>query len=161
MASSRRARTVRTRLVTGVSSAAVVLAAAVMPLAPGAAVAVDGRTATLVGSLQSELGCGADWDPGCEATTLTAGEGTSYAKTFDVPAGSYELKLVINHAWDENYGAGGAMGGANIPVVLGGPASLTFTYDDTSHRVAITTTSVAGAVTGRTGGSPGTACAPD
>src|SRR5436189_204987 len=28
---------------------------------------------TLVGSLQSELGCGGDWDPTCPATHMTAG----------------------------------------------------------------------------------------
>ena len=29
------------------------------------------ETVTLVGSLQSELGCEADWAPGCAATGLT------------------------------------------------------------------------------------------
>jgi hypothetical protein len=33
-------------------------------------------------------------------------------------AGAYEFKIAIGEAWDENYGEGGASGGANLPFVL-------------------------------------------
>ncbi|MDN5798392.1 MAG: hypothetical protein L0H79_21955, partial [Intrasporangium sp.] len=61
----------------------------------GAVVAADApRTATIAGSLQSELGCAADWQPDCAATDLALKPGTaSYATTFTVPAGSYEFKV--------------------------------------------------------------------
>ena len=57
-----------------------------------------------------------------------------YAADFDVPAGSYEFKVTINGSWDENYGQGGAPGGANIPLVLEGDAELRFIYDPTNDR---------------------------
>jgi pullulanase-type alpha-1,6-glucosidase len=110
------------------------------------AVAADpGRTITLAGSLQSELGCDGDWDPTCTDTDLAqVGGSTAYARTFTVPAGSYEFKVVVNHSWDENYGAGGVANGPNIPLVLGGPARIEFSYDDESHRVAVRPTELAG-----------------
>ncbi len=91
---------------------------------------------TLVGSLQDELGCPGDWDPACAGSHLEAVTGTSaYSSTFEVPAGTYEFKVALNDAWDESYGADG--GSANIPLVLSEDAELTFSYDHTSHRVAV------------------------
>jgi hypothetical protein len=90
----------------------------------------------LVGSLQSELGCPGDWAPECPNTELApvAGSPGVFAATFDVPAGSYEYKVALNDTWDENYGAGGAPGGANIPLTApGGP--ITFTYDHATHII--------------------------
>ncbi|WP_270887463.1 pullulanase-type alpha-1,6-glucosidase [Pedococcus sp. 5OH_020] len=118
-----------------------------VPFTASTAGAAD-RTVTLVGSLQSEIGCPGDWDPGCTATDLTQqGTGTTFSKVFTVPAGTYELKVAINHAWDENYGAGGAKGGANIPLVLEGPARIEFSYDDASHQVGIRPTELSGPAT--------------
>src|SRR5690606_3734326 len=88
--------------------AAVLLApVAVLPVAvsaaPAPAQAAGTRTATLVGSLQDELGCAADWDPACEATQLSPVEGsaTAYTATFEVPAGSWAFKVALDGAWDE------------------------------------------------------------
>ena len=54
------------------------------------------RTATLVGSLQSELGCDRDWNPECTATDLTqVGTSSTYEKTFTVPAGYAFAKLAF------------------------------------------------------------------
>ena len=91
----------------------------------------------LVGSLQSELGCPNDWAPECPTTRLTPVGGSPgvYSGTFDVPAGSYEYKVALNGSWDENYGSGGAPGGANIPLTAtGGP--ITFTYDHATHVIS-------------------------
>ncbi|HET7477193.1 MAG TPA: pullulanase-type alpha-1,6-glucosidase [Dermatophilaceae bacterium] len=109
----------------------------------GPAAAAD-RTATLAGSLQSEVGCAADWDPACPQSALEKVGDTTYRSTFTLPAGSYEFKIAIDGDWAENYGAGGARDGANIPLVLGGPAAITFTYDDATHQVAMTTSDIAG-----------------
>lgn len=105
-------------------------------------VAAD-RTAALVGSLQSELGCAGDWAPDCAETELapTATPGV-YSADFTVPAGTYEYKVAINDTWDEAYGKNG--GADNIPLVVAGPASLRFTYDDTTHHVALTPLELAG-----------------
>ncbi|MFC6285892.1 pullulanase-type alpha-1,6-glucosidase, partial [Nocardioides sp. GCM10027114] len=91
---------------------------------------------TLVGSLQSELGCTEDWSPPCEATHLEQVDGgTTWAGTFTVPAGSYAWKVALDGSWDESYGADG--GGADIPLHLEHDARLTLSYDDESHRVAV------------------------
>jgi pullulanase-type alpha-1,6-glucosidase len=91
----------------------------------------------LVGSLQSELGCPGDWAPECPNTELAPVDGSPgvFAATFDVPAGSYEYKVALNDTWDENYGAGGAPGGANIPLTAPGGA-ITFTYDHATHIIS-------------------------
>ena len=72
---------------------------------------------TLVGSLQSELGCPGDWQPECDATHLqpVAGEPGVFRGTFTVPAGGFEYKVAINESFDENYGAGGAAGRCEYP----------------------------------------------
>ncbi|MET9272858.1 pullulanase-type alpha-1,6-glucosidase [Kribbella sp. NPDC003557] len=96
----------------------------------------------MAGSLQSELGCPGDWDPGCDATSL--GAAAPYTKVFDVPAGSYEFKVTVNKSWDENYGAGGVLNGPNIPLRIEGPAKLEFSYNDTSHVVTVKPVNLAG-----------------
>jgi hypothetical protein len=90
---------------------------------------------TLVGSLQTEAGCGADWDPACTASRLafdtTDGQ---WHGTFTLPAGDYEWKIAINDSWTENYGAGGAAGGENLKLTV--PADGTkyrFTWNQVTH----------------------------
>ncbi|MEE2522381.1 pullulanase-type alpha-1,6-glucosidase [Pseudarthrobacter sp. J75] len=95
--------------------------------------AVPGVVA-LVGSLQSEIGCPGDWQPECAASRLLPVEGspTLFRATFEVPAGTYAMKVALDNSWDENYGAGGAAGGSDVVLTApGGP--VTFTYDHTSH----------------------------
>ncbi len=98
------------------------------------------RTVTLVGSLQSEIGCAGDWLPACDASELDWSEGTRYTGRFSLPEGSYEFKVTINGGWAENYGAGGVLGGPNLPLVIAGPATLDFTYDDATHVVTVAPT---------------------
>ncbi|MDF1605351.1 alpha-amylase family glycosyl hydrolase [Nocardioides sp. YIM 152315] len=90
---------------------------------------------TVAGDLQSELGCPGDWQPDCAATHLAFD--TSDGKwrgTFTVPEGAYQWKVAIDDSWDENYGAGGAAGGDNIPLdVPAGGATYVFTWDQASH----------------------------
>ena len=83
---------------------------------------------TVAGSLDSEIGCAGDWQPGCEAAKLTKRADGVYAGTFDLPAGAYEYKIAINGSWDINYGAGGVPNGANVAFTApGGP--VTFYFD--------------------------------
>ena len=94
------------------------------------------QAVALVGSLQSEIGCPGDWQPDCGASRLQPVEGsaTLYRATFDVPAGTYGMKVALNNSWDENYGAGGAAGGGDLVLnAPGGP--VTFTYDHASHAL--------------------------
>ena len=103
----------------------------------------DAPTVTLVGSLQDELGCEAEWDPACAETALQPpSEGTSaYTGTFDVPAGSYEYKVALNGTFDEAYPP------QNVPLVIEGPATLQFSFDPDSQAIAVLPTELSGPVT--------------
>jgi len=102
---------------------------------------VNAVIATAVGSFQSELGCGGDWDPGCLRSWLQDpdGDGIFEFTTGGIPPGSYEAKVAIGESWDENYGQGGVANGANIPFsVTTNPAYVTFGYDGVTHVMTIT-----------------------
>jgi glycosidase/fibronectin type 3 domain-containing protein len=98
---------------------------------------------TLVGSLQSEVGCAGDWDPACAASYLTYDSADDvWQGTFDVPAGSYDFKAALNNGWDENYGLHAAPGGANIPLNLGASSTVKFYYDHKSNWITDNVNSV-------------------
>jgi pullulanase-type alpha-1,6-glucosidase len=101
------------------------------------------------GSFQHFLGCSGDWQPDCLRSWLQDpdGDGIYTFSTTSIPAGSYEVKVAINESWDENYGAGGASNGANIPFTVATDCALTvFTYNATTHVLTVTA--------GSGGGSP-------
>ena len=107
--------------------------------------------ATAAGSFQSELGCPADWAPGCLRSWLEDpdGNGIYSFETTALPAGSYETKVTINEDWTENYGLGGAFNGANIPFsVPVDNAKVTFSYDGVTHVLTVTAASPNGAPDG-------------
>jgi glycosidase len=92
------------------------------------------------GSFQSELGCPGDWQPDCLRSWLqdVDGDGVYTFETTALPAGTYEGKVAINEAWDENYGQGGVPGGANIPfTVPADNAKVTFSYVAATHVLSI------------------------
>ena len=93
-------------------------------------------SATVVGSLQSEVGCPGDWDPACAATHLTYDASDDvWQGSWTLPAGSYEYKAALNDSWDENYGLHGLADGANIPLSLGSSTSVKFYYDHKTHWI--------------------------
>jgi hypothetical protein len=99
------------------------------------------RIVTAPGSFQSELGCPGPWDPGCLRSWLQDidGDGTFSFSTTALPAGGYEAKAAINESWDENYGAGGAAGGANIPfTVHSDNEPVTFSFVSATNVLTIT-----------------------
>ncbi|MEL4544210.1 pullulanase-type alpha-1,6-glucosidase [Luteococcus sp. H138] len=109
---------------------------------PPRAVAAE-RTATLVGSLQDELGCSSDWQLACENTQLSKeANSTVFSRTFTLPAGSWEYKVAVNGSWDEAYGEGDG----NAKLVLAGPAEVKLSYDDETHQIGLTPTTLAGGV---------------
>jgi glycosidase len=102
---------------------------------------VNSVIAVAPGSFQSELGCAGDWDPGCLRSWLqdADGDGVYRFETTALPPGSYETKVAINESWDENYGAGGSPGGANIPFTVNTPNStVRFAYDASTHVLTVT-----------------------
>lgn len=96
--------------------------------------------ATAAGNFQSELGCSGDWQPDCLRSWLQDPDGDGIY-TFDttvLPPGDYETKVMINEAFDENYGQGGAPGGSNITfTVPAGGAPVRFSYDASTHILTI------------------------
>jgi|GEM_PF-1438010 hypothetical protein len=91
---------------------------------------------TLPGNFQSELGCAGDWNPACDITGLTFNGGTGmWEGSFNIPAGNWEYKVAIDHAWNENYGAGGIPGGSNIGLNLAVPTLVHFSYNPITHIV--------------------------
>ena len=103
---------------------------------------VNSVIATLAGSFQEELGCPGDWQPDCLQSWLQDpdGDGIYTFSTSKVPVGSWEVKVAINESWDENYGADGAPGGANIPFTVTQPCTeIFFTYDPVSHLLTVGT----------------------
>mgnify|MGYP001033727877 FL=1 len=93
----------------------------------------------LPGTFQDKAGCGATWDPACEATALTLGDDGLYRLTVALPAGSYEYKVAMAGAWTENYGSDGKQDGPNYTLELAADATVTFTYDPATHLVTVTT----------------------
>jgi glycosidase len=96
---------------------------------------------TLAGSLQSELGCPGDWDPGCAATHLTfdADDGV-WQRAWSLPAGGYEYKAALNDSWTENYGALATRDGGNIALAGGG--DVKFYYSHETHWITDSRNSV-------------------
>ncbi len=92
----------------------------------------------LPGSYQSKAGCGADWDPACEATALVEGDNGMYTLTTDIPAGDYEFKVALDGDWTVNYGSDGAQDGPNYVLSLAADSTVTFTYDPETHLVEFT-----------------------
>ena len=73
----------------------------------------------LPGTFQDQAGCGAEWDPACQATAMEKGDDGLYHLTVDIPAGDYEYKVALDGAWTVNYGSDGAqMGRITLSVCL-------------------------------------------
>lgn len=101
---------------------------------------VNHLIANVPGDFQSEIGCPDDWQPDCLRSWLQDpnGDGTFTFQTVSIPAGSYEAKAAVNQSWDENYGEGGAPGGANIAFAVPEDGTLvTFTWDSSSKLLTI------------------------
>ena len=109
----------------------------IAPLAPaGAADTPDPSSVTVAGSLQSELGCSEDWQPGCAATHLDFdADDQVWQKTFTVPAGGWEYKAPLNNDWAENYGLHAQANGANIPLSLAADTAVKFYYSHATHWI--------------------------
>ncbi|MBA4384711.1 MAG: DUF3372 domain-containing protein [Anaerolinea sp.] len=100
-------------------------------------------TATIAGTMQSELGCSGDWMPGCITTNLVFDPNSNIWKaTFDVTPGNDQdkkgprYKVALNGSWDENYGKSASKGGTDIPLVVDQQTKVTFYYDHLTHLIA-------------------------
>ncbi len=100
--------------------------------------AAQPTSVTLIGDLQSELGCASDADPTCAATQLEldAGDGV-WQKSFDVPAGTWHYKVAIDGSGVETYPS------AELTLTLASAGSVKFYYDPVSHYVSDTVARIA------------------
>src|SRR5262245_66024766 len=99
----------------------VLAALALLPLLllPAASATPNPTSVTIAGDLQSEAGCGGDWDPACAATHLAYDAADDiWQGTFPLPVGNYQYKAALNNSWDENYGQHAVAGGHNIHLEL-------------------------------------------
>lgn len=104
----------------------------------------QGPIITAPGSMQDELGCAADWDPACMAPWLIDpdGDGVYTWSSTRLPVGNYEMKVAHGLSWSENYGEGGAPGGANVGFsVPKAGVSITISYTLATHAISVTTSS--------------------
>jgi maltose-binding protein MalE len=93
----------------------------------------------LPGSYQDVAGCGAAWDPACEATALEEGDDGLFTLTVEIPAGDYEFKVALDGDWTVNYGSDGEQDGPNYTLSLAADSTVTFTYDPETKLVEVTT----------------------
>ncbi len=137
-ASSRPARSdglrARLRVIAGSAILLGTLIPAAGPLPVAASHTPAPASVTVAGDLQSEIGCGGDWDPGCSATHLTYDATDDvWQNTFSVPAGDWQYKAAINNAWDESYGL--HTGPDNVPLSTAATTNVKFYYDHKSHWI--------------------------
>ncbi|HEX8704634.1 MAG TPA: pullulanase-type alpha-1,6-glucosidase, partial [Myxococcaceae bacterium] len=92
-------------------------------------------TVTLVGDLQSELGCASDSDPSCTNTRLEldASDGV-WQKSFNVPAGTWKYKIAAEE--NATTTTHGGPGGAELTLTLSAPRSVKFYFDPNSKFVS-------------------------
>ena len=117
---------------------AAVLVASLLPTTSALASHTPNPTSvTVAGSLQSEAGCAADWDPACATTHLAydANDDVWQGTFNNLPAGNYEYKAPLNDTWTENYGLHAVLDGPNIPLNLPSVTSVKFYYDHKSHWI--------------------------
>ena len=112
-----------------------------LPVAPEPAPAADTappQSVSFPGDYAPVLG-GVAWQP-ADPTVQGAdedGDGV-WTLTADLPAGSYEFKVAIDGAWDENYGRDGVAGGDNVALVVpDGGGQVIFRYDQDSHAIDV------------------------
>jgi arabinogalactan oligomer/maltooligosaccharide transport system substrate-binding protein len=92
----------------------------------------------LPGSFQDKVGCGAQWDPACEATAMELGDDGLYHLVVQIAAGDYEFKVALDGAWTVNYGSDGLQDGPNYTLSLPADSTVTFVYNPETHLVEIT-----------------------
>ncbi|AIY03427.1 hypothetical protein ART_3828 [Arthrobacter sp. PAMC 25486] len=87
----------------------------------------------LAGTFGEALGA-ENWDPDHAKLQMTLQESGTWLLRAELPAGQYSYKAVLNGSWDENYGAFGALDGANHEFTHdGGP--VTFHYSHATKDV--------------------------
>ena len=99
---------------------------------------------TLVGDLQSELGCAGDWDVTCGTTELSHVGYGIWRGVFDVPTGDWNYKTALNNAWLEGY----PEANKTLAVTTSPTETVHFYYDDKTFAVVDSVNDVVAVATG-------------
>ncbi|OMD42841.1 pullulanase [Paenibacillus odorifer] len=114
-------------------------------------VSAETTKVVLVGDLQSKFTStgsetpGKNWDEKSVVTQMTYSENGLYTFTGNLPAGEYNYKVTLNDSWTENYGFSkytnpqGKNDGENIHIKLETDSTVTFYYNDITHKIADST----------------------
>lgn len=114
-------------------------------------VSAETTKVVLVGDLQSQFistgaeNPGKDWDETSVVTQMTYSGDGLYSFTGTLPAKEYNYKVALNDSWDENYGFAkytnpqGKNDGENIHIKLEEETTVTFYYNDITHKIADST----------------------
>ncbi|MEK3987384.1 pullulanase [Paenibacillus sp. FSL K6-3166] len=114
-------------------------------------VSAETTKVVLVGDLQSQFistgaeNPGKDWDETSVVTQMTYSDNGLYSFTGTLPAGEYNYKVALNDSWDENYGFAkytnpqGKNDGENIHIKFEEETTVTFYYNDITHKIADST----------------------
>ena len=93
---------------------------------------------TLVGSLQSELGCtdmgagaGGDWEPACSQTHLSEIGNGVWRGIFDLPTGNYDYKMALDDSWTVSYPGDNK----TLTVTTSPTETVAFYYDHKTNAV--------------------------
>ena len=79
----------------------VIISLAIMGITKNASLAGNNATSVaLAGSLQTELGCSADWNPACANTELSLIGNHVWRQQFTIPFGNWQYKITLNDAWN-------------------------------------------------------------
>ena len=92
---------------------------------------IETTSVTLVGDLQSELGCSGDWQPECTATYLTEIGNGVWRGEFAVPTGSWNYKMALNGGWALAY----PNDNRPLPITEEPTANVRFYFDDKTNAV--------------------------
>ena len=107
------------------------------------------QSVTIVGTVQTTLGCSGNWQPQCNKTSLTyIPEYDIWQGAFDLPAGHYQYKAVLNGSWEQNYGLGAEAGGRRISLDLESDRSVRFYYDHNTGWITDSVNSIITALKG-------------
>ena len=79
--------------------------------------------------------CGTDWSTTDTANDMVKNSSGLYEKVFtNVPAGTHEFKILINHSWDISWGLNGGSSNASVTVAEDG-STVTILFNESTHAI--------------------------
>ncbi len=95
------------------------------------------QSVALSGDFDPVLGEAGHWSTDLRELQLTYdAAANSWQQTLQLPAGTYQYKILVNGSWDENYGRFGVRNGANHELHLLSDSTVTFRFDYASKDIA-------------------------